>query len=189
MTADVTSENTAMKYQAWGWNVIIIKGNDQHEIRYALKKANEEKSRPTLIIGKTIMGKGAVAETGESFERKSFDSRHAAFRSRRILCEDHYHLGGDPANPFVIFPEVAEYYQQVRREKIGNAKRAKEQAKTWKKANPESAKKLTVIYCWKNTGDGLARDPAQGRQRDPGRIRNRTCRICKEDREHDRLFR
>ena len=143
MTADVTSENTSMKYQAWGWNVISIRGNDQQQIRDALKKANEEKSRPTLIIGKTIMGKGAVTETGESFEGKVSTHGMPLSEAGGSFAKTVTHLGGDPANPFVVFPDVAEHYQQVRAEKTLTAKAAKEQAKAWEKANPELAKKLS----------------------------------------------
>ena len=56
---EVTCENTAAKYQAWGWNVITINGNNADEIIKALQAANAEKERPTLIIGKTLMGKGS----------------------------------------------------------------------------------------------------------------------------------
>ena len=55
---EVTTENVAMKYEAWGWKVITINGNDVTEIRRALTEAKAETSRPTLIIGNTIMGKG-----------------------------------------------------------------------------------------------------------------------------------
>ena len=58
---DVTSENTAVKYESWGWKVTIIDGNSADEIRQALNDAIAETEKPTLIIGKTIMGKGAVA--------------------------------------------------------------------------------------------------------------------------------
>lgn len=54
---EVTTENVAMKYEAWGWKVITINGNDVTEIRRALTEAKAETSRPTLIIGNTIMGK------------------------------------------------------------------------------------------------------------------------------------
>ena len=55
----VTSENVAQKYAAWNWKVIEINGNDVEQIRQALREAQAETERPTLIIGKTIMGKGA----------------------------------------------------------------------------------------------------------------------------------
>ena len=63
----VTSEDVAMKYRAWGWKVIEINGNDVTEIRTALREAKKEKEKPTLIIGNTIMGRGAVTEDGESY--------------------------------------------------------------------------------------------------------------------------
>ena len=67
-TKDVTVEDTAMKYEAWGWNVLSINGNDPDEIRAAIKEAQAEKERPTLIIGKTVMGKGARKADGSSYE-------------------------------------------------------------------------------------------------------------------------
>ena len=42
MTNEVTSENTAMKYEAWGWKVITINGHDHTEIRKALIDAQDE---------------------------------------------------------------------------------------------------------------------------------------------------
>jgi len=47
-TTDVSSEDTAMKYKAWGWNVLTINGNDQQQIRDALKKSQsgERKTYP-----------------------------------------------------------------------------------------------------------------------------------------------
>ena len=65
----VMSEDTEAKYKAWNWNVIKINGNDVNEIRQALDAALKEQDRPTLIIGKTVMGKGALKEDGSSYER------------------------------------------------------------------------------------------------------------------------
>ena len=67
---EVTHEDTAKKYEAWGWQVITIDGNDAAEIRQALKVAQEEKERPTLIIGHTLMGKGAVGANEEDSPTK-----------------------------------------------------------------------------------------------------------------------
>ena len=44
-TKDVTVEDTAMKYEAWGWNVLSINGNDPDEIRAAIKEAQAEKEK------------------------------------------------------------------------------------------------------------------------------------------------
>ena len=67
-TKDVTTEDTAMKYRAWNWNVIEINGNDCEQIREALNAAKAENQRPTLIIGKTVMGKGARKADNSSYE-------------------------------------------------------------------------------------------------------------------------
>ena len=110
-TTSVTSEDTAAKYRAWGWNVSTINGNSAEEIRAALQSAQSEKKRPTLIIGKTIMGKGAVKEDGSNFERQCSTHgqplTHAGASFKKTIAN----LGGDPENPFVIFPEVTRLYQ------------------------------------------------------------------------------
>ena len=67
---DVDAENVAMKYEAWGWKVIQINGNDVNEIRKALKEAKAEISNPTLIIGNTVMGKGGVGADNSCYENK-----------------------------------------------------------------------------------------------------------------------
>ena len=67
-TDEVTSEDTAMKYEAWGWKVVTIDAHSHDEIRKALTNANNETEKPTLIIGKTIIGKGCVAADGSMFE-------------------------------------------------------------------------------------------------------------------------
>lgn len=51
---EVDNENVAMKYEAWGWKVLTIDGNDVAQIRQALVEAKAEEKRPTLIIGNTI---------------------------------------------------------------------------------------------------------------------------------------
>ena len=107
-TKDVTIEDTAMKYEAWGWNVLSINGNDPDEIRAAIKEAQAEKERPTLIIGKTVMGKGARKADGSSYEANC--ATHGAPLGGDAYVNTIKNLGGDPTNPFVIFPEVAELY-------------------------------------------------------------------------------
>jgi transketolase len=145
-TKAVTAENTAMKYEAWGWNVMTITGNDQDEIRASLIKANEEKSRPTLIIGKTIMGKGALDANGNSFERQTSTHGMPLGEAGASFEKTIEHLGGDPANPFAIFSEVAEYYQEVLKKKSETAKAKKEEEKRWAIANPQLAAKLDQFF-------------------------------------------
>ncbi len=136
-TSVVTTEDTAGKYEAWGWRVMTIRGNDQDEIREALKAANDEKEKPFLIIGKTIMGKGALTSTGESFERQLSTHGMPLSAAGGDFAKTIANLGGDPANPFAVFKEVGEYYQRVLKFKKAGAEQKRMVQQKWEKENPE----------------------------------------------------
>ena len=146
-TEDVTTENVAMKYEAWDWKVITINGNVPDEIRKALTEAKAEKNRPTLIIGKTTMGKGARRADGSSYEADC--ATHGAPLGGDAYVNTIKNLGGNPENPFTIFPEVAELYAK-RAEELKKIVADKYAAKAeWAKANPEKAAKLAEFFSGK----------------------------------------
>lgn len=143
-TKAVTSEDTAKKYEAWGWKVITIDGNDPDAIRQALNEAKAETERPTLIIGHTVMGKGARRADGSSYE--ACCATHGAPLGGDAYINTIKNLGGDPENPFVIFPEVKELYAKRAAElKEIVAKQYAIKAE-WAKANPEKAAKLESFF-------------------------------------------
>jgi len=148
-TNAVTRENTAMKYEAWGWNVMTIAGNDAGEIRKALSSALAEKDKPTLIIGKTIMGKGAVKADGTSYERNCATHGMPLGESGASFEKSIENLGGNPSDPFVIFPEVAELYKKAAAQKIQEAAVRKTAQEAWEKSNPELAAKLQLFLSGK----------------------------------------
>lgn len=139
---EVTQEDTALKYKSWGWNVITIEGNDASAIVQAIESARNEKERPTLIIGKTLMGKGAVGPNGEDFSNKVSTHGQPLSGAGASIEKTIENLGGDPTNPFAIFPEVKEFYSKVLEEKRAYAKAKKAEQAAWEKANPELAAKL-----------------------------------------------
>lgn len=141
-TKEVTCEDTAKRYESWHWRVITIDGHDHDQIRDALKKANEETEKPTLIIGRTVMGKGAVDENGNNFENKVSTHGKPLSKAGASFEKTAEKLGGDPENPFEIYPEVAEYYKKVTDNKRKEAQKRKEFQKQWEKDNPELAEKL-----------------------------------------------
>ena len=153
----VTSEDTEAKYKAWGWNVSTINGNDPDAIRAALKAAQTENKRPTLIIGKTIMGKGAVKEDGSNFERQCSTHgqplSHAGASFKKTIAN----LGGDPENPFVIFPEVAELYKTRKEQLLKWADEQNEVEDKWAAANPELEAKLETFLSGEVTGFDFAK--------------------------------
>ena len=139
---EVDDEDIAMKYIAWGWKVIEIDGNDVEEIRDALREAKAETRRPTLIIGHTLMGKGARGADGSSYENKVSTHGQPLSNAGASIAETTKNLGGDPEHPFTIFPEVAELYARRRKELsiIMAGRYAAREA--WAKAYPEKAEKL-----------------------------------------------
>ena len=139
---EVTSENVAMKYEAWGWKVITIDGNDADQIRRALREAKAETERPTLIIGRTVMGKGARTADGQSFENKVSTHGQPLSAAGVSIERTIRGLGGDPAEPFAIFPEVAELYARRREELKGIMAERRAAKEAWAKANPEKAEKM-----------------------------------------------
>lgn len=136
----VTAENTAMKYESWGWNVITINGNDVAEIRQALDKALQEQERPTLIIGNTIMGKGALQADGSSYEHNV--KTHGAPLGGDAYKNTIENLGGDIHHPFAIAEDVQALYDNRAEElrKIVAQRHAAEDQ--WKAQHPEKATQM-----------------------------------------------
>lgn len=146
-TKDVTTENTRMKYEAWGWKVIEINGNDPYAIREALTEAKAEKEQPTLIIGKTIMGKGARKADDSSYEANC--ATHGAPLGGNAYVNTINNLGGNPEDAFVVFPEVSELYAKRAADlkKIVAEKYAAKEA--WAQAHPELATKMAEFFAGK----------------------------------------
>ncbi len=144
---EVSCEDVAKKYEAWNWKVITINGNDADEIRAALTEAKAEKERPTLIIGKTIMGLGARRADGTSYEKCC--ATHGAPLGGDTYVNTLKNLGADLDNPFQIFPEVEELYAKraAELEKIVAEKYAAKAA--WAAENPDLAVKMAEWFAGK----------------------------------------
>ncbi len=134
---EVMTEDTAMKYTAWGWHVITINGNDCDQIRKALDEAKAVEGKPVLIIGKCVMGKGAKKADNSSYERCC--KTHGAPLGGDAYRNTVINLGGNPDEPFVIFDEVKDLYAKRAEElkAVVAARKAEEAA--WAEANPEKA--------------------------------------------------
>jgi transketolase len=146
---EVDSEDVAAKYEAWNWNVISIDGSSVDEIRQALDKAIVEKERPTIIIGKTVMGKGAVDAANNNFENKVSTHGQPLSEAGANYDATIKHLGGDPQNPFTIFPEVKELYQ-ARSKELKKWALAKENGEeTFRKENQKLSEKLDLFLSGK----------------------------------------
>lgn len=140
----VMRENTRMKYESWGWNVLEINGNDPDEIRAALILANKEEQRPTLIIGHTVMAKGARKEDGSSYERSV--KTHGAPLGGGAYENTVKNLGGDLNDPFVVFDDVKELYEKRNAELREVVKERHAAEAEWRKATPEKAEQMDAWF-------------------------------------------
>ncbi len=142
MVDEVDAENIAMKYEAWGWHVLTIDGHNINEIRQALVAANSETERPTLIIGHTIMGKGARTATGESFENKVSTHGQPLSKAGADIPATLMNLGGDPEDPFKLFPETQEVFAERREELKRWIEERHETESMWRSEHVDLALKL-----------------------------------------------
>ena len=146
---EVDTEDIEMKYKAWNWNVITVNGQSIDEIRAALKAANAETERPTLIIGKTTMGYGARKADGTSFENQVSTHGQPLTAAGADIAATIKNLGGNPDEPFAVFEESKEVYAARREELRAWAKEMRATEEAWRKANPELAQKMDNFYSGK----------------------------------------
>ena len=146
---EVDTEDIEMKYKAWNWNVITVNGQSIDEIRAALKAANAETERPTLIIGKTIMGYGARKADGSSFENMVSTHGQPLTAAGADIAATIKNLGGNPDEPFAVFEESKEVYAQRKEELRAWAKEMQATEAAWRKENPALAEKMDNFYSGK----------------------------------------
>lgn len=146
---EVTTEDVEAKYLAWGWKVISIDGHNAAQISAALREAREQKEKPTLIIGKTVMGKGAVGADGASFENKVSTHGQPLSAAGSDFTATVKNLGGNPDEPFTIFPESRELYNRRRDTLRDWATEHKAVEEKWREMNPELAAKFDLFMSGK----------------------------------------
>jgi len=146
MTADAMSEDTAKKYEAFGWHVETVDGHDFDQMRAALKRAWAEKDRPTFILGRTVMGKGAVKADGTPYEGSPKLHGNPLSKSEASFERTVQSLGGDPTNPFAIFPDVREAMGKVLQEKRAAVRERRKAEAAWAAANAGLSAKLDLFY-------------------------------------------
>ncbi|MDE6100999.1 MAG: transketolase, partial [Paramuribaculum sp.] len=142
MVDEVDTEDVAAKYRAWNWNTIEVDGSDPEALAEALAKANAETKRPTIIIGRTIMGRGCVKADGSNFEGQCSTHGQPLSKSGADIAATLKNLGADPENPWVIREEVASLYAARRQELAGIVAARRAKIAAWEAANPEKAAQL-----------------------------------------------
>ena len=139
---EVDTENVEMKYKSWGWNVLTIDGHNINQIREALVAANGETERPTLIIGRTVMGRGARTADGSSFEDMVSTHGQPLSKAGADIPRTIMNLGGDPEDPFKVFDESVEVFAERREQLAQWIEKQKAVEKVWRSEHVDLALKL-----------------------------------------------
>lgn len=158
-TSVVTDEDTAAKYRSWNWEVLEINASDHEEIRQALRTARSVTDKPVLIIGKTVIGKGALDADGNSFENNCEVHGMPLSKAGASFEKTVENLGGNPEEPFLVFPSVRRAADKVIEKKILAAQRLKEKEKAWRESHPEQAARYDLFYSGNVPGIDYARLP------------------------------
>ena len=139
---DVTGEDTAAKYRAWGWNVLEVDGCDPLAMAGALQVAIEEKEKPTLIIGRTVMARKVVGKDGSSMEGAVSTHGQPLSAAGADIEATVKNLGGDPENVWTIREDVKKLYEERREELKKIVAKRREEYREWAEKNPELAQTL-----------------------------------------------
>jgi transketolase len=143
------TEDVGARYQAYGWRVLKADANDQGSLCQAFEAASQEQSRPTLIIAKSIIGRGSVTLEG-SPKTHGEVLGVAEIEAMRKKWDWNY-------PPFVVPAEVYAWCQ----ERVAEKKKAKaaweERLSAWKQAQPAACAAWDAQYAQALPSDLLAK--------------------------------
>jgi transketolase len=130
-TAIALSEDTAKRYEAYGWHVQVVEGGENVKgIIEALENAKAETERPSFILLRTIIGYPAP-------NKQNTGAAHGSALGPDEVAEVKRILGFDPEQTFEVADEVLEHTRSV--VKRGEAAKSEWQKSfdAWAQANPE----------------------------------------------------
>ncbi|MCU1627901.1 MAG: transketolase [Pseudonocardia sp.] len=125
------SEDTAKRYEAYGWHVQVVEGGENVTgILEAIENAKAETTRASFIQLRTIIGYPAPTKmnTGKA---------HGAALGADEVAEVKKILGFDPEKSFEVDPEVLEYTRSVAERRQEEKRRWEEAYEEWTRREPE----------------------------------------------------
>jgi transketolase len=131
------SEDTAKVYAGIGWNVITVDGHDLDKVAGAIRKAKRsDNGKPTLIIARTLIGKGIpeVAGTAKAHGEGGAKFIEAARAALGLPADQH----------FYVSDEVREYFAKLKKRRGAARRKWQKNFDTWAAANPALAAELNA---------------------------------------------
>jgi transketolase len=134
MAEHTQSEDVQMRFEAQGWEVLTVDGHDMDAVTKAYRYAKEsDNGKPTLIVCKTIIGKGIDEIAGTC----------AAHGEAGVQYADSAREGlGLPADKWFVSGETYKYFADHKSALIGKYGEWEKTFGAWKSANPDKAKAL-----------------------------------------------
>ncbi|MEK7353452.1 MAG: transketolase [Chloroflexota bacterium] len=130
------TENVARRFQAYGWQVLgSIDGVDTDSIGEAIKKAQADKARPSLIICRTTIGYGSPHKAGTA-------SAHGEPLGQDEVRLTKEHLGWPYQQPFTVPDEVRAFFAQVKEQGAKQQKKWSSKLEAYRRAYPDEAGRL-----------------------------------------------
>lgn len=133
--ADATqSEDTAMRYEAYGWDVVTVDGHDLTALQSALDHAkNNDNQKPKLIVARTLIGKGIEQVAGSAAAHGEGGVKFAV-EARAAL--------GLPEETFYVSDSVKSFFAERKQTHAEKYNDWMEMYNAWKSSNPEKASLL-----------------------------------------------
>jgi len=128
------SEDTAARYEAYGWEVVTIDGHDIAAVKETLDKFRAAKNgKPKLLIAKTIIGKGLDEVAGTNAAHGEAGVAYVAENKKRLGLTE----------PWQVSPDTYKIFEP--KQNSDTYKKWQETFGAWQKANPEKSKLLDTM--------------------------------------------
>lgn len=128
------SENTKMRYQAYGWEVFEVDGNDLDAVHEVISQAQQGQDRPRLIIARTLIGKGSPNKAG-TFKVHGSPLGPEEVKASKIAL-------GIPEEPFYVPQAVNDFFKKKLVQDAALEEEWRRHFDAWGKANPEKLKEF-----------------------------------------------
>src|SRR3984893_9004855 len=128
------SEDTAMRFKAYGFDVQEINGQDMQAFLDALESAKDNNNgKPKLIIAHTLIGKG-IPEVAGTYKAHGEAGAKYVDAARKAL--------GFPDEHYFVSKETREYFAEHKKKLLADYDRWEKIYNEWRKKNAEQAKPL-----------------------------------------------
>jgi len=131
------SENTKMRYKAYGWDVYEIDGHNLDEIHDVVELIRERQERPALVLTHTTIGKGSPHKAGSHKVHGSPLGEEEVKLTKEAL--------GLPLESFYISKSVTTFFQNKLKEDERHQNEWNQRFATWARANPELAEQFEAM--------------------------------------------